>query len=171
MVLLGAILTVGFIQSRALAFKGDAGLRKMEHKKFSENAFFRKVKMIYRLQEELGVTDEQLATVNSLKVALKKDVIMKNAKSEVIDVDIKAALYGDDVDVEAVDQLIDKKYAIKVQKAKKIISFIAELKKVLTPEQKDKLKMLVREYKPQGKWKHRAEGKPAGCPGKEVQRN
>lgn len=172
----------------AHAFKGGQGpggpgvdrrgaegqVRPGEMREDQKDAFMKKVKLIYRFQEELGITDEQLESLKTIKNTVKKDIIMKKAEIEVISVDIKAALEVDDIDVTAVNALIDKKYEIKKAKAKITVEALAKLKNVLTPAQKDKLKMLIKERKDCPKMEkgrrgaHEGfmleSGRPEGCP-------
>ena len=55
------------------------------------------------------------------------------------------------IDTEAIDALIDKKYEIKKEKAKSMVGAYAELKGILTAEQKDKLKELYKKCKKESK--------------------
>ena len=54
--------------------------------------------------------------------------------------DIKEAMWSDNLDLEAINTLIDKKYDLKKAKAKSSIADYAELKGILTEEQKAKMK-------------------------------
>jgi Spy/CpxP family protein refolding chaperone len=103
--------------------------------------------LIYLYQDELKVSDEQLDQIKELKVALKKDLIRKKADIKVIKVDIRSLLYEDEVDVDAVNRLIDQKYEIKKAKSKMVVESYAKLKKVLTKEQMDNLRRIVRDLK------------------------
>lgn len=137
---LGLVFVLGLMQSVSFAegqnkFGGGGA-----HGKSVKEKFFKKVKMIYSYQEEIGVSDEQLAKIKDIKIALKKDLIRKDADIDIIKIDIMSLLYEDQVDLEAVNKLVDQKYDIKKEKAKKTIATYAELKKILTEEQLDKLK-------------------------------
>ena len=121
--------------------------KRTEHKKGMDSMVLLKMHMIMKNQEELGLSDEQVEKIRALKLDTKKKVIMQKAEIEVLAVDIKAKLWwGDPVDMEAVNKLIDQKYEIKKGKAKNLAGAIAELKKILTEEQKDKLKALRKEH-------------------------
>jgi Spy/CpxP family protein refolding chaperone len=110
--------------------------------------------MVYLYQDELNINDSQLDQIRELKIALKKDVIKKQADLDIIKVDIRSLLYEDEIDVEAVNKHIDQKYEIKKAKTKKVVKSYAQLKKILTNEQIEKLKEIARDqkkmYKPKG---------------------
>jgi len=100
----------------------------------------KKAKMILSNKAELGLTDEQAAKVKDLSSKVKKDLIRKDAEIDIVAVDLKAQKYKDPVDVAAVNELIDKKYELKKDKAKYQVAAYAELKDIMTTEQKSKLK-------------------------------
>ena len=60
----------------------------------------------------------------------------------VIAVDIKKAMWQDEIDVSAVNALIDKKYSLKTEKAKMLVAAEVQLQSILTAEQKQELKQL-----------------------------
>ena len=121
----------------------------------------KKIHMIFDHQDELGISDDQLAKIKDLKIALKKDLIQKGADIDIVKVDIRSALYEDKIDLAAVNKLIDQKYESKKSKSKKVVSTLAELKKILTKDQMDKLKDLKRKecpLKAEGSHRGRSEG-------------
>ena len=80
---------------------------------------------------------------------------MKEAEIEVIGVDIKAKLWEDPIDVQAINALVDKKYDLKKEKTKYLIATCAALKGILTDSQKDKVKELYKsKAKVMGSEKH-----------------
>ena len=85
--------------------------------------------------------------IKTLKVEAKKELIRKNAEIKLLEIDIKSAMYADNIDVEAIGKLIDAKYDLKKEKAKNTINKYVELKGILTPEQKDTLKGLKKQCK------------------------
>jgi Spy/CpxP family protein refolding chaperone len=105
-----------------------------------EGKFCQKVKAIYGNSDELGITDKQKDQLKALKNEFRKDIIRKTAEIDVLTIDIKAHLWLDPINTEAVNDLIDKKYAIKKDKTKASVKAIADLKKILTEDQKEKLK-------------------------------
>lgn len=141
------VLTLGLMQSVAFAEKrGDYGQGR-HHQKSIEGKFIKTVKIIHHNQDELNVNDNQLNQIRELKIALKKDSIKKKAEIMIITVDIRSFLYEDEIDVDAVSKLIDQKYEIKKAGMKKVVKSFAELKKILTKEQKEKLKEVIREQR------------------------
>jgi len=78
---------------------------------------------------------------------LQKDLIKKKADIDIIKVDARSLLYEDEIDLKAVNALIDQKYDIKKAKAKKIAESYAQLKKILSKEQLDKMKSILLEKK------------------------
>ena len=136
-------LTVGLMQSVSFADKGYGHGERVYQKKSIKAKFFKTVRLIYLYQDELKVSDEQLDKIKQLKVTLKKDLIQKKADIKVIKVDIRSLLHKDEVDLDAVNRLIDQKYEIKKAKSKMVVESYVNLKKVLTKKQMDNLKKIV----------------------------
>jgi len=109
-----------------------------------------KIKMMIMHKAELGLTDEQVDKLADVKHAVMKDVIRMDAESDVLDVDIKALLWKDTVDVEALKPLVEKKYGIEKDIKLRCIQALADAKKVLSAEQNKKLKDLCVEKMKQG---------------------
>ena len=108
------VLAIGLIQSAAFAC-GGKGCGKHDSKDMPlDKKLFKKLHMIYNHQDELGISDEQLAKIKELKIALKKDLIQRQADVDLLKIDIRSALYEDEVNLEEVNKLIDQKYEIKV---------------------------------------------------------
>ncbi len=109
-----------------------------------EKKLMKKFGIIFKNKEELEISDETLAKLKELKIATKKDLIMKNAEIEIISIDAKAKLWSDPIDVDGLNGLIDKKYDIKKAKAKVLVQAYADLKALLSDEQKEELKALFK---------------------------
>ena len=77
-----------------------------------------------------------------LRVEPGPSVVLGGHQIEVVALDIKAALWQEEVDAAAVNKLVDKKYELKKAKAQALVSAYAELKSMLTKAQKDKMKEL-----------------------------
>ncbi|MFC2092125.1 hypothetical protein ACFLTD_05070 [Elusimicrobiota bacterium] len=71
-------------------------------------------------------------------------MIRKKADIEIIALDIKSKMWEDDIDVEAINGLIDKKYDIKKSKAKNLVAACAKLRSILSAKQRAKLKGIVK---------------------------
>ena len=119
------------------------GKMKGSHGDFSDKVC-KKAMMILKNQEELGLSDEQVKKIKGLKVSTRKDLIRKKADIDIVALDIKSALWEDEVDLATVNALIDRKYDLKKEKAKSLVAAYAALKGILTEEQRDKLKTLYR---------------------------
>ncbi len=141
--------------------KGD----KPRQEKMDEMVFH-KAHMLLMHQEEMGLSDEQVSKIKSLKIGLKKDLIMRKAEIEIIGVDIKALLWEDSIDTEKVNILLEKKYQLKEKKAKALVKAMADLKAMLTPEQRDMCKKsMMGEPKAPKAWKAMKHGKMSGLKG------
>jgi len=105
-----------------------------------DEKFFHKAHFILKSADELGLTADQLDKVQALKLKVKRSLIQKEAEIDIYALDIKAALGKDNVNVSAVNNLIDKKYEIKKQKAKELVDAYVSLRGILSKEQYEKLK-------------------------------
>ena len=97
--------------------------------------------------EDLGLSDDQIAKIKALKLDVKKELIQQNADIDIPGIDIKAEMYADTIDVDAINKLISKKYDLKKAKAQYLVTKYAQLKNILTAEQKDKLKDIWKQCK------------------------
>ena len=102
----------------------------------------KKAHFILENAEDLSLTDEQKVKVKNLKIDTKKEMIRRRSSIELVAVDIKSRMYDDPIDTSALDELIEKKYDLKKGRAKYLVGVMANLKSVLTQEQKDKMKNL-----------------------------
>ncbi len=141
---LGLVLVLSVVTLNAYAY-GSYGKEKGKacHEGFSEK-FFCDASFVMSKQEEMGLTSEQADAVKNFKINTKKDLIRKQAEIDLIQVDIKAELWKDLVDADAVNALIDKKYELKKEKAKYTVNACAALKSMLTEEQCQKMKQLCK---------------------------
>lgn len=139
-----------FSMLSAEAYAGMHGKMK-GHGDGLESKFSYKVGMILRNEEELGLSGEQVKQLKELKVATKKDLVRKNADIDILAIDIKSKLWGETIDVEGVNALIDRKYEIKKAKAKSLVAACVALKGILTDEQLKKFKSLKKKCKMKGK--------------------
>jgi len=126
--------------------KGDkSGYSQHGYKKADmESKLYKKLYFIMKNQDGIGISDAQVDKVMALKLKTKKDLIMKKAEIDVLALDIKAAMCEDEIDLNAVNALIDKKYDLKKAKTKAIVAASVELKKIITDDQMDKMKDLIK---------------------------
>ena len=110
-----------------------------------ESKFEKKVELIFKNKDELGLSDQQVDKLSAIKLKTKKEVIRQKADIEIIGLDIKSELYNEKPDLEVINGLIDKKYEAKKAKAKALTAGIVELKSVLTDKQMDELKELYKQ--------------------------
>ena len=116
----------------------QGGMDKMDKMDLNE-IFFRKVGLIKNNAALLGVSDEQMQKIKMIKSGLKKSMIKSDSEVDLLVIDIEEALGKEEIDMNGVNALIDKKYMVKSQAAKTLIGAYAELKKSLNKEQMKKL--------------------------------
>jgi len=95
-------------------------------------------------QDELGLSDEQTKKIKDLSLKTEKNLISSDAEIDTIAADIKAEMWTDSIDTASIGKLVDKKYDLKKEKVKSLITAYATLKGMLTEEQKGKLKELYK---------------------------
>ena len=105
-----------------------------------EDKVYKKMFYIYANKEELGISEKQEEALKKMKITLKKDMAKKGYQIEEVSIDIKAMLWEDNFDIKAVNELVDKKYAYKSEKAKLLVKAISDLKTLLTEDQQAKVK-------------------------------
>jgi Spy/CpxP family protein refolding chaperone len=142
-----AVVALAVISSSA--FSGECPMDKYNAKeahgkgdsKMSlEDAFSKKIHVIMFSSEEMGLSAEQSEKIHALKYSVKKSIIKNDAEIDTLALDIKEALGKDNIDIGAVNSLIDKKYAVKAQKTKDVVAACANLKTILTTDQQNKMK-------------------------------
>jgi len=101
-----------------------------------------KARIVLQNREELALTDEQITQIRILKADAQKDSIRKEAEIDVLKVDISSQMREEEIDSEAINALIDKKYDLKKLKAKASVKAYVALREVLTEEQKEKMHSL-----------------------------
>ena len=115
-----------------------------DKKKDLESKFYKKAYMCLENADALGLSDDQIEELKNLKHETKKDVIQKNADIEILGLDARHLLYQDEVDLDALNSIIDQKYDVKKAKAKVLVKAIAELKGLLSENQMDSLKAIYK---------------------------
>lgn len=148
-----AKLAVAVLVVFALAACGAVGVwadgwgKGVKHDPSLEDKFYDKVEILMAHQDHLGISDDQMKKVKEIKIKTKKEIIKTNADIDIIAVDLKAAMWEDPMDTAAIDKMLDKKYDLKKQMAKTLVAGCAEIQNILTKDQKDKLKALMKEHK------------------------
>ena len=149
--MIGLGVFVCFMLAGTAFAEGGCQCKDQHHKRGMKDKFLHMVRFAYLYQDEIGVSDEQMDKIKAMKLQFKKDHIQREADIGLVAADIKAGLWEDVIDTKALNELVDKKYDLKKEKAKSLIKALADLKQLLTAEQKDKLKNLMREKKKEGK--------------------
>lgn len=101
--------------------------------------FSRERRRIIRYAEVLGLNDRQLKKIDELKLSLEKEMVLLNARVEVIDIDLRAALGEDSIDMNRVKKLIDEKYDIEKRRVEGQANAFANLKNILSRDQREKM--------------------------------
>ncbi len=118
-------------------------------KKGLDDKLIGKFHFVLQNEDELALTPEQTHDIKELKKSVKKKVIESEAAVDIIKVDLYAAMSEDPMNVDLVNDLIDKKYDEKKHKAKLLIQSYSKFQSILNDEQKEKMKTMCREQKKQ----------------------
>jgi len=145
-ILLAVFAVSSFLPSTAMAY-GKEKDKACHGKKGLDEKILWKAHFFLRNSDDLELSDEQVKQIKDLKFAVKKELVVQNADIEVLGIDIKSKLYSSEIDTEAISKLIDQKYDLKKAKAKYLVGKYAELKGILTAEQKEKLRDLWKQCK------------------------
>jgi len=113
---------------------------KMSRGMETDNIFFHKAHLILAKAAELGLSSDQTEKIKALKYSIEKSFIKEDADIKSLVLDIKEGLGKDEIDIDAVNKLIDQKYSLKAQKTKEAVGAYVNLEKILTQDQLKKLK-------------------------------
>lgn len=100
--------------------------------------FCQKVCWILEHKDELGLTDDQVAKIKALDLEVEKNSIRGMAEMKIFALEMENRLSQDTVDVEALESTIDSGMAGMALGAKSTVKAYADLKTIITPEQKAK---------------------------------
>jgi hypothetical protein len=106
--------------------------------------FFHIAHGILENKTELGLSDETFHKVKDLKISTKKDLIKAKAEIEITAVDIMAKMWEDSAELTEINKLIDKKYTLKKESMKTLVSAFVNLKKMVSKEQLNKLRTMCK---------------------------
>lgn len=113
---------------------------------------------ILKQKGELGLTDEQVSQLKSLKSENEKQLIRDEAEMKVLKIELHDLVHQDKVDVKAVDTKIEKIGTLFTTMKKNHIYAKLDTKKILTAEQLKKFK----EHRESEGYPHMAK-EEAGC--------
>ena len=136
------ILVAAFCTTTCYADYGSKYCKKTKRYEGLEEKLFYKAHFILKNEEELGLSEKQVDQIRKLKIDTKKDLINKQAQIDLIGVDIKTQMWEDPMDLDAMNELVEHKYMIKEAKTKALLAAYAQLKSILTEDQKTTLKRL-----------------------------
>jgi Spy/CpxP family protein refolding chaperone len=93
----------------------------------------------------LTLTADQVKAIQDLKRDAEKNSIKQSAEIQVLELDIKAKLHEDKVDLAAVQGLIDQKYEIQKSLEKSAVEASVKLQSLLTDKQSEQYKKMQKE--------------------------
>jgi Spy/CpxP family protein refolding chaperone len=88
----------------------------------------------------LGLDEKQKEAIKALQTKTMKEMIRKKADAQIADIDLKNLLDKDPVDMKAVEATVKKSESFKTAMFLAHISAREELKSILTPDQRKRLK-------------------------------
>lgn len=157
-----AICMAAVLSSTALADDNPMGRRgkmgeygKAGHKMDFEDKFYCKAHFLVENALELGLGDEQIEKIKTVKHDVGKNMIKNDAEIEMLGLDIKQALGKDEVNLAEINSLIDRKYVLKAQKAKELAQACVNVKNVLTKDQVKKMKEVWKKCALEAKMDHK----------------
>ena len=136
------LVSSGFAEAYSMSGRENKGERGDKQDKCYQEVMF-----ILKNSDELGLSDQQKTDIMEQKYAMQKNQINKKAEIDLVAVDLKKELWKEDVDVNAVNALIDQKYQLKAQRQKDIIGTSVAIKNSLTAEQREKVKEMKQEMR------------------------
>ena len=108
--------------------------------------FFHKAFFVLKSQDKLGLSKEQVDTIQGLKLEAEKNMIRQEAEIRVLELDIHSQLRADKADAAAIQKLIDQKYEAEKAGAKAAVDAYLKLKSTLNEKQWATLKDLKKEW-------------------------
>ncbi len=97
--------------------------------------FMKKAHFFVDHQKALGLSDEQVNKIKTLKMERKKAIIRQTADHQIFMVDVTMKLHETPLDVEGLNAMIDQATASMATAAKETVAALVELKGVLSEEQ------------------------------------
>lgn len=107
-----------------------------------EDKYFGKVDFLFKNKTELGLTEDQMEQIKTIKFDVKRAMIKAEADKDLAMLDIYQELHKDEPDVAKIDSSIDQKSAVKATLAKNVVRSLLNTKAILTAEQQAKAKEL-----------------------------
>lgn len=129
---LGGALSLVLIQPAGTARAISYGNQSQD---YISDKFIQKQRRILKNKETLGLNLKQTNKIEALKINLEKEMVLLDAKIEVVNIELRSVLSQDSTDSKTVLDLIDQKSELEKTKAKAQAMAYLNLKDVLTPDQ------------------------------------
>lgn len=136
--------------------------------------FGRILAMGMEIMDKLALTEEQESSIQGVVLDASVEIIPVGAELLVSKIKLMAEMKKDDPDMNVISPLIDSSAENMKKISKKVIASLISVKKILTPDQKKKLKALMKDFRKNrfkqrhGKFSRRdgqskMAGHPQGC--------
>ena len=152
----------GMHQGRMMG-RGRGG-RGMGGGKMGHGGGGRGIAAILRLADELGLSEAQRDELSEIATAHRKDAIRQKAEIELARVDLQKLMKQDEPDMDAVRDQLMKVATLEVDMKLQRLQFRIDSKNVLTEEQQEGLKKMLKDKPAQGMRGRRRAGKPGPRP-------
>lgn len=93
-------------------------------------------------RETLQLAEEQVGRIRSLRVATLRAQIERRAQRELLAVDLRVLLHSDAVDLEAIEEILDRMAQLEADGWKAVFRARLEARGLLTPAQRERLSRL-----------------------------
>jgi Spy/CpxP family protein refolding chaperone len=113
------------------------------------------------IRQQVGITDEQAATIRKQELDFRKTEIRGRADLEVKRIDLKALLAADKPDRAAINATLQEISAAQLTLQKSAIDYRLTMRDAITPAQRDKLRQAMRDRWQRDDGRGRA-GRPGG---------
>lgn len=105
-----------------------------------DEKFFHKAEFILSNEKAIGLSEDQVQSIETQKLEFKKMLITREAEIEIAALDIKAVAYGYPIDEDALVQAVAQKYKLKQAKGEAAARAYAKLRNTLSAEQNTAMK-------------------------------
>ncbi len=124
-----------------MSSRGGCGMMSMMD---MESKFQEHFALCLKNADKLGLTEEQIGQLKKIHNEQLKKLIMLKAEVKVIDVDLSAELEKDVPNLDRVEKLLKKQEELKTKYRLELVRAKVESSKILTKEQRKKLKTLMK---------------------------
>jgi Spy/CpxP family protein refolding chaperone len=114
--------------------------RMMHHKEGSMYGSPEAAHFMWKKLMGLGLSEKQIDDLKAIRTRVEKDAIKKRAELQLARVDLREFLHKDQVDMKAVEASLKKVESVRTDLKLAHIKAREEMKAILTPEQRKKLK-------------------------------